>query len=230
MQRFLVGSQDTSHLKIIPVLGYSNKCVIWALTSRGGNRSGPARLAVFPQTLARTIEEDRRLRFLQRDIDGTENRPVHAREREQEAAAVNDRDVHGNADLLCVYAGELDDGLRFFQGEWHLRNPFHFFPSLSGEDACLGKGSRRELSENLQQFARRLNRQQAPLSASGSVSPGPDTVRTPIDDAIAQVGAPEARDSALAHVRDRVRAGGFGVLLIKANQRPQQQLVRVQPR
>jgi len=28
MQRFLVGSRDTSHFKIIPVLGYSNKCVI----------------------------------------------------------------------------------------------------------------------------------------------------------------------------------------------------------
>jgi len=40
MQRFLVGSQDTSHLKIIPVLGYSNKCVISAMTSRGGNRRG----------------------------------------------------------------------------------------------------------------------------------------------------------------------------------------------
>jgi hypothetical protein len=40
MQRFLVGSQDTSHLKIIPVLGYSNKCVISAMTSRGGNRGG----------------------------------------------------------------------------------------------------------------------------------------------------------------------------------------------
>ena len=35
MQRFLVGSRDTSHFKIIPVLGYSNKCVISAMTSRG---------------------------------------------------------------------------------------------------------------------------------------------------------------------------------------------------
>ena len=35
--RFLVGSQDTSHLKIIPVLGYSNRYVISAVTSRGGN-------------------------------------------------------------------------------------------------------------------------------------------------------------------------------------------------
>ena len=49
MQRFLVGSQDTSHLKIIPVLGYSNKCVISAVTSRGGNRGGNrASRGVFP--------------------------------------------------------------------------------------------------------------------------------------------------------------------------------------
>ena len=49
MQRFLVGSQDTSHLKIIPVLGYSNKCVISAMTSRGGNRGGNrASREVFP--------------------------------------------------------------------------------------------------------------------------------------------------------------------------------------
>src|SRR5258705_9703180 len=40
MQRFLVGRQDTSHLKIIPVLGYSNKCVISAVTSRGGTVGG----------------------------------------------------------------------------------------------------------------------------------------------------------------------------------------------
>src|SRR4029077_21029527 len=36
MQPFLVGSQDTSHLKIIPVLGYSNKYLISAMTSGGG--------------------------------------------------------------------------------------------------------------------------------------------------------------------------------------------------
>ena len=49
MQRFLVGSQDTSHLKIIPVLGYSNKCVISATTSRGGNRGrNRASRGVFP--------------------------------------------------------------------------------------------------------------------------------------------------------------------------------------
>ena len=40
MQRFLVGSRDTSHFKIIPVLGYSNKCVISAVTSRGGTVGG----------------------------------------------------------------------------------------------------------------------------------------------------------------------------------------------
>src|SRR6267378_2611453 len=34
-----------------------------------GRGSGPARLAVFPQTLARTVEEDRGLRFLQRAVD-----------------------------------------------------------------------------------------------------------------------------------------------------------------
>src|SRR6185436_18036983 len=28
VQRFLVGTQDTSHFKIIPVLGYSSKCLI----------------------------------------------------------------------------------------------------------------------------------------------------------------------------------------------------------
>jgi hypothetical protein len=36
MQRFLVGRRDTSHLKIIPVQGYSSKYVISAVKSRGG--------------------------------------------------------------------------------------------------------------------------------------------------------------------------------------------------
>src|SRR5437667_3302330 len=50
--RFLVGSQDTSHLKIIPVLGYSDKCVLSAMTSRGGNRGGNrASRGVFPPLL-----------------------------------------------------------------------------------------------------------------------------------------------------------------------------------
>ena len=40
MQRFLVGSKDTSHFKNIPVLGYSNKCLISAMTSRGGTVGG----------------------------------------------------------------------------------------------------------------------------------------------------------------------------------------------
>ena len=40
MQRFLVGSQDTSHLKIIPVLGYSNKCVALGDDIQRGNRGG----------------------------------------------------------------------------------------------------------------------------------------------------------------------------------------------
>ena len=49
MQRFLVGSQDTSHFTIIPVLGYSNKYVISAMTSRRGNRGGNrASRGVFP--------------------------------------------------------------------------------------------------------------------------------------------------------------------------------------
>jgi hypothetical protein len=59
------------------------------------------------------------------------------------------------------------------------------------------------------------------------VSPDPDTVRTPVDDAIAQVEALEARDSALAHLCDRVRSGGFGVLLIQASERREQRLVGV---
>jgi len=47
--RFLVGSQDTSHLKIIPVLGYSNKYVISAVTSGRGNGGGNrASRGVFP--------------------------------------------------------------------------------------------------------------------------------------------------------------------------------------
>ena len=49
MQRFLVGSRDTSHFKIIPVLGYSSKYVISAVTSGGGNRRGNrASREVFP--------------------------------------------------------------------------------------------------------------------------------------------------------------------------------------
>jgi hypothetical protein len=49
MQRFLVGSRDRSHFKIIPVLEYSDKCVISATTSRGGNRGGNrASRGVFP--------------------------------------------------------------------------------------------------------------------------------------------------------------------------------------
>lgn len=49
MQRFLVGSRDTSHFTIIPVLGYSNKYGISAMTSRGGNRGGNrASRGVFP--------------------------------------------------------------------------------------------------------------------------------------------------------------------------------------
>ena len=49
MQRFLVGSPDTSHFKIIPVLGYSNRCLISAMTSKGGNRGGNrASRGVFP--------------------------------------------------------------------------------------------------------------------------------------------------------------------------------------
>jgi hypothetical protein len=56
MQRFLVGSQDTSHLKIIPVLGYSNKCVISAMTSRGGNRGGNrATRGVFPSAASSPV-------------------------------------------------------------------------------------------------------------------------------------------------------------------------------
>ena len=45
--------------------GIWNQTAVRAL----GRGSGPARLAVFPQTLARTVEEDRGLRFLQRDVD-----------------------------------------------------------------------------------------------------------------------------------------------------------------
>jgi hypothetical protein len=52
-------------------------------------------------------------------------------------------------------------------------------------------------------------------------------VRTPVDHAIAQVRALEARDSALAHLCHRVRSGGFGVLVIKANERREQRLVGV---
>ena len=49
MQRFLVGSRDTSHFNIIPVLGYSNKCAISAVRSRRGNRGGNrASRGVFP--------------------------------------------------------------------------------------------------------------------------------------------------------------------------------------
>ena len=49
MQRFLVGSKDTSHFKIIPVLVYSNKCLTSAMTSKGGNRGGNrAPREVFP--------------------------------------------------------------------------------------------------------------------------------------------------------------------------------------
>ena len=56
MQRFLVGSRDTSHLKIIPVLGYSNKCVISAMTSRGGNRRGNrASRGVFPSAASSPV-------------------------------------------------------------------------------------------------------------------------------------------------------------------------------
>jgi hypothetical protein len=36
MQRFLVGSRDTSHFNIIPVLGYTKQVVISAMTYRGG--------------------------------------------------------------------------------------------------------------------------------------------------------------------------------------------------
>ena len=46
MQRFLGGSQDTSHFVIIPVLGYSDKCLISAMTSQKGEpwgEQGPAR-------------------------------------------------------------------------------------------------------------------------------------------------------------------------------------------
>ena len=49
MQRFLVSSRETSLFNIIPVLGYSNKCVISAMTSRGGNRGeNRASRGVFP--------------------------------------------------------------------------------------------------------------------------------------------------------------------------------------
>jgi hypothetical protein len=48
MQRFLVGSRDTSHFKIIPVLGYTNKYVISAMTSRGGTGGNRASRGVFP--------------------------------------------------------------------------------------------------------------------------------------------------------------------------------------
>ena len=49
MQRFLVGSQDTSHLKIIPVQGYSSKYLISAVTPWRGNGGGNrAPREVFP--------------------------------------------------------------------------------------------------------------------------------------------------------------------------------------
>jgi len=45
-------------------------------------------------------------------------------------ATVNDRDVSSNADHSWRVAGELDDGLRFFQGEWHVSDPFHSSQSV----------------------------------------------------------------------------------------------------
>ena len=49
MQRFLVGSQDTSHLKIIPVLGYSKQVSDFGDELRRGNRGGnTAPREVFP--------------------------------------------------------------------------------------------------------------------------------------------------------------------------------------
>src|SRR4029077_12151211 len=80
---------------------------------------------------------------------------------------------------------------------------FHFFPGLSGEDASGRRQAPRTFCESP---AVRPEAQSAAaaLSSSGNVSPGPDTVRTPVDDAIAQVEALEARDSALPRLCDRL--------------------------
>ena len=49
MQRFLIGSQDTSNLKIIPVLGYSKQVSDFGDELRRGNRGGnTAPREVFP--------------------------------------------------------------------------------------------------------------------------------------------------------------------------------------
>ncbi len=68
MQRFLVGSQDTSHLKIIPVLGYSNKCVISAVTSRGGTVEHRAGLSAAEREIERI--EVRRKKLIEMVMDG----------------------------------------------------------------------------------------------------------------------------------------------------------------
>ena len=48
------------------------------------------------------------------------------------------------------------------------------------------------------------------------------TARTLVDYVIAQIEALEARDSALTHICNRVRGGGFRVLVIEANERREQ--------
>jgi len=47
--------------------------------------------------------------------------------------------------------------------------------------------------------------------------------------AIAQVRALEARDSALAHFGDRIRGRGLGILLVERKKRHLQSIVRIQP-
>jgi hypothetical protein len=47
------------------------------------------------------------------------DRPVHACERDQMAAAVHDGDVHRNPDPLSMSAGTLDHRLSLFQRDVH---------------------------------------------------------------------------------------------------------------
>ena len=80
----------------------------------------PARFAVFPEGLAGIVEQHGRFRFSEGDIDRTENRLVHSREREQVTACIDDGDVHRHADCLGVRACTFGDRLGFLQrtGAW----------------------------------------------------------------------------------------------------------------